>query len=154
MTFFSLLITLVLEHYRPLRQRLPHYVTYAQYARLLQDKLDGGEPFHGMLAWSAGVLPFVLLVWLLETWLSGLGSLLGLAWSIGVLYFTMGFRYYSLIAEEIADRLRSGNVAEARQMLENWRGGETADFSEHEIASLTIEQVFTHSHRQMFGVLF
>jgi adenosylcobinamide-phosphate synthase len=154
MIFFSLLITLTLEHYRPLKQPLPHYVSFAQYARLLQDKLDGGESFHGMLAWSAGVLPFVLVVWLVQAWLSDLGSLLGLAWGIGVLYFTMGFRYYSLNAEEIADKLRSGNLVEARQMLENWRGGETAEFGEHEIASLTIEQVFTHSHRQMFGVLF
>jgi adenosylcobinamide-phosphate synthase len=154
MIFFSLLITLSLEHYRPLRQPLPHYVTYAQYARLLQDKLDGGESVHGLLAWSAAVLPLVLSVWLMETWLTQWGSLLGLAWSVLVLYHTMGFRYYSLIAEEIADKLRSGNLAEARQMLENWRGGEAADFSEHEVAALTIEQVFSHSHRQMFGVLF
>jgi adenosylcobinamide-phosphate synthase len=154
MIFFSLLITFVLEHYRPLKQPLKHYAGYAQFARLLQDKLDGGESFHGVLAWSAGVLPFILAVWLIESLLLGWGAIFGLAWSVLILYHTMGFRYYSLVAEEIADKLRSGNIDEARQMLENWRGGETAGFSEQEIASLTIEQVFSHSHRQMFGVLF
>jgi adenosylcobinamide-phosphate synthase len=154
MTFLSLLITLALEHYHPLKQPLTLYGNYAQYARLLQDKLDGGESYQGLFAWSAGVLPLMLAVWLVGTWLEGMSSLLGLLWSVGVLYATMGFRYYSFIAEEIADKLRGGNLDEARHLLETWRGGETAEFGAAEISALTIEQVFSHSHRQMFGVLF
>lgn len=154
MTFLSLLFTLALEHYRPLKQPLTLYGHYAQYARLLQDKLDGGDAYQGVYAWSAGVLPFMLAAWLIGAWLEGSAALLGLLWNIGVLYATMGFRYYSLVAEEIADRLRSDHLDHARQLLEQWRGGETAEFGPTEIAGLTIEQVFSHSHRQMFGVLF
>jgi adenosylcobinamide-phosphate synthase len=154
MIFFSLLITLALEHYRPIKQPQSHYALFAQYARLLQDKLDGGESSHGFMAWCAGVLPVVLAVWLAGIWLTGLAATLGWLWGIFVLYHTMGFRYYSLIAEDIADKLRSGNLDEARALMEKWRGGESAGFSEREISSLTIEQVFSHSHRQMFGVLF
>ncbi len=154
MTFLSLLFTLILEHYRPLRQPLPHYEAYAQLARLLQDKFDGGESAHGLIAWSAAVLPIVLLVWLAGAGLSGWSALAGLVFSVVVLYLTMGFRYYSLMADDIADKLRAGDMAAARRMLEDWRGGESADFGTADMASLTIEQVFSHSHRQMFGVLF
>ena len=154
MIFFSLLAMLALEHYHPLRQPLPHFQFFARYAALLHDKLDGGEQLHGAIAWCLGVLPIALAVLLIQLWLSGLNFLLGWAWGVGVLYLTMGLRYYSRIAEDIAYKLRANQMEEARKELQNWRGGDTAGFGEREIASAAIEELFVHSHRQTFGVLF
>lgn len=154
MIFFSFLAVLALEHYRPLRQPLPHFQYFAHYAALLRHKLDGGQHAHGALAWTAAVLPFVLLVWLVQAWLSELGFLLELAWGIVVLYFTMGLKYFSSNAEQIAARLREGKVEEARDELQAWHGENTSTFGPPEIASVTIERLISLSHRQTFGVLF
>lgn len=154
MIFFSFLAALSLEHYWPLKRPLPHFQYFAQYASLLREKLDGGEHSHGAIAWCAGVLPVVLVVWLVHAWLADLNILLGWAWGVGVLYLTMGLKYYSNIADEIVDKLRADNMQEAQQILQTWRGGDTSAFDRQQIAAVTIEQLFTHSHRQTFGVLF
>lgn len=154
MIFFSLLGALALEHYHPLRQPLKYFRYFAQYAALLRDKLDGGEQSHGVIAWCAGVLPLVLAVWLVQAWLAGLNVLLGWAWSVGVLYLTMGLKYYSSTVEDIAGNLRAGNLQAAQKILQGWRGGDTSGFDARETAAVTIEQLFVHSHRQTFGVLF
>ncbi len=154
MIFFSLLAALALEHAHPLRRPLPHFEYFARFAALLREKLDGGEQLHGAIAWCAGVLPIALLVWLAQSWLAELNFLLGWAWGVGVLYLTMGLKYYSSIAEDIAGKLRANQLEEARAVLQNWRGGDAAGFGANEIASVTIEQLMAHSHRQTFGVLF
>ncbi|NWG76449.1 MAG: cobalamin biosynthesis protein CobD, partial [Rubrivivax sp.] len=100
MIFFSLLAALALDHFQPLRPPLLHFRYFARYAAWLRDQLDGGEQAHGVIAWCAGVLPIVLAVWLIHGWLSGLNFLLGWAWGVGVLYLTMGLKYYSSIAED------------------------------------------------------
>ncbi len=154
MIFFSLLAALALEHYHPLRRPLRHYEYFAHFAFLLREKLDGGEPLHGAIAWCAAVLPIAFLVWLAGDWLSDLNFMLGWAWGVAVLYLTMGLKYYSSIAQDIADKLRTNRLEEARKALQAWRGGDADEFGPHEVASAAIEQLFAHSHRQTFGVLF
>ena len=70
-----------------------------------------------------------------------------------VLYFTLGFKYYSDDAEHIARLLRAGDLDAARTQLGAWRGGDTSQFSADDLVRVTIEQVMAASHRQMFGVL-
>jgi adenosylcobinamide-phosphate synthase len=154
MIFFSLLAALALEHTHPLRRPLPHFEYFARFAALLREKLDGGEQLHGVIAWCAGVLPIAFLVWLIHGWLAEMNFLLGWAWGVGVLYLTMGLKYYSSIAEDIAAKLRANQMEEARTALQAWRGGDADEFGPRELASVTIEQLFAHSHRQTFGVLF
>lgn len=154
MIFFSLLAALGLEHYHPLKRPLSHFEYFAHFAAYLREKLDGGERLHGAIAWGIAVLPLALLVGLVHAGLSNLNYLLGWAFGVGVLYLTMGLKYYSRIAEDIAARLRGNQLDAAREILRDWRGGDTANMGAREIASATIEQLFVHSHRQTFGVLF
>ncbi len=154
MIFFSLLAALVLEHYHPLRRPLAHFEYFARYASFLREKLDGGEQFHGVAAWCAAVLPPAFLAWLVGDWLGSLNVLLGWAWGVSVLYLTMGLKYYASIAEDIAGKLRAGQLDEARRTLQAWRGGDADEFGPREIASVAMERLFSHSHRQTFGVLF
>ena len=154
MIFFSLLAALAIEHARPLRRPLRHYEYFAQFASLLREKLDGGEQLHGAIAWCIGVLPIVFLVWAIGDWLAGLNFLLGWAWGVGVLYLTMGLRYYSRIAQDIAAKLRAGQLDAARAALRDWRGADADALTAGEVASAAIESLFLSSHRQTFGVLF
>lgn len=154
MIFFSLLGVLALEHFYPLRKPLAHFEYFARFAAFLRDKLDGGESLHGVIAWCAAALPIVLVVLLAQAWMSDLNSLLGWAFSVGVLYLTMGLKYYSSIADDIAAKLRAGRLEEARALLQDWRGGDAGGLGARELASAVIEQLLLHSHRQTFGVLF
>ncbi len=157
MTFFSMLVAVALEHARPLRQPLPHYRAYARSTRWLETKLNGGEYSHGVLAWSVAIIPLLLGVWLVAWILESIHPVLAWAWNIGVLYFTLGFKYFSDDAEAIARVLRSGDVVAARDRMAHWLGGRRgadAEMSPDDIIRVTIEQIFSASLRQMFGVLF
>ncbi len=101
------------------------------------------------------MLPVVVGVWLIVSMLlDDISPFLGWAWNVVVLYFTLGFKYFSDTAERIARLLRAGDVDGARARLEDWRRGDTSQFSDDDLTRVTIEQVMAASHRQMFGVLF
>lgn len=157
MAFFSVLAAVALEHVRPLRQPLPHYRAYSRAISELESKLDGGEYGHGALAWVLALIPLLLGVWLIAWILAGIHPILEWAWNIGVLYFTLGFKYYSDDAVAIARLLRGGDLSAARTRLALWLGGRRnadAEMSSDEVIRITIEQIFSASLRQMFGVLF
>ena len=154
MAFFSVFAAIVLEHLRPLRQPLPHYHRYALFTRWIESRLNAGEYSHGAIAWTLAVAPVLTGVWLAFFLLNGVSPFLGWVWNVAVLYFTLGFKYFSDDAERIARQLRAGDLDAARTQLGAWRGGDTSQFSADDIARVTIEQVMAASHRQMFGVLF
>jgi adenosylcobinamide-phosphate synthase len=153
MAFLSILGALLLEHLRPLRQPLPHYQHYSRFTRWLERRFNAGEFSHGAIAWALAMLPLLAVVWLIFFLLYGISPLLGLAWNVAVLYFTLGFKYFSDNAEQIARLLRAGALDGARAQIGGWRGGDASQFSADDIARVGIEQVMAASHRQMFGVL-
>jgi len=154
MAFFSVFAALVLEHMRPLRRPLPHYQRYTLFIQWLQRKLNAGEYSHGAIAWMLAVVSVLSGVWLVFFLLSGISPFLGWLWNVGVLYVTLGFKYFSDDAERIARLIRAGELDVARTQLEAWRGGDARAFSADDIARVTIEQVMGASLRQMYGVLF
>ena len=154
MAFFSVLAAVAIEHVRPLRRRLPHYQQYTRFILWLDRRLNAGEYSHGAIAWALAVLPVVLGVWLVFALLSDISPFLGWVWNVIVLYFTLGFKYFSDVAEQIGRLLRAGDIDGARAQLVDWRGGDASAFSEDEVIRITIEQTMASSHRQMFGVLF
>ena len=153
MAFFSVLAAVALEHQRPLRQPLPHYQQYARFTQWLEHRFNAGEYSHGAIAWALAVVPLLIGVWLVFVLLNGITPLLGWVWNVAVLYFTLGFKYYSDDAEAIARMLRAGDLDAARTHLAAWHGGDASQFSADDIARVAIEQVMAASHRQMFGVL-
>jgi adenosylcobinamide-phosphate synthase len=154
MAFFSVLAAVVLEHRRPLRQPLPHYQQYARFTQWLEHKFNASEFSHGAIAWALAVVPVLAGVWLIDLLLDGRSPFLSWVWNVAVLYFTLGFKYFSDDAERIARLLRAGELDAARAQLIAWRGGDASQFSADDLARVTIEQVMAASHRQMFGVLF
>lgn len=154
MVFFSVLAAVALEHLRPLRQPMLHYRHYTRFIHWLEGKLNAGEYTHGAIAWTLAVVPWLVAVWAIFAVLEDISPVLGWAWNVAVLYFTLGFKYYSDNAERIARLLRAGDLDAARAQLGLWRGGDTTQFTSDDLTRVTIEQVMAESHRQMFGVLF
>lgn len=153
MTFFSLLAALLLEHFRPLERPLPHYLALSRYFQYLEHQFNAGQYQHGVIAWLAAVLPVLIAVTAVHFLLDAVSPWLAWAWSVAVLYFTLGFKYFSRIAERIARALEVGEPDQARTWLTVWRGLDASQLTTDDIARLATERTLESAHRQMFGVI-
>jgi adenosylcobinamide-phosphate synthase len=151
MKFLALLAVLLIEQAWPLRQGNPLQAAFARFAQYLRQLLDAGQYRQGVMAWFAAVAPATALVIACE-WLLGRASgLLALAFSVGVLYITVGFRRFSYLFNEINILLRSNDVAAARVPLRLWRATDCSAMDANEISRVAIEQGLMDSHRNVFG---
>lgn len=154
MTFFSILAALALEQIWALGWRNPVFRLFGRYANTLGRTLNAGEYRHGVLAWLVAVLPFVLLAWLVYY---GAGTIhVVLAWVVNVLvlYLTMGFRQFSHAFTAINEALESGDLAEARRVLESWTRQPCSELTADEVARVAIEQGVIDSYRHVFATIF
>jgi adenosylcobinamide-phosphate synthase len=149
--FLSLLAALLLEQVYPLRHGNPVHAAFMRYAEALERHLNAGQYYHGVIAWMLAVLPFVIVTLVVYHLLYAVSPVLAWAWNIGVLYLTMGFRQFSHYFREIAQGLRDGNIAKAREYLARWRGEPTADLTASEVTRLALELALVGSHRHVFG---
>lgn len=154
MTFFAILIALLLEQVRPLARANPIHAGLRAWARWAARNFDAGGASHGWLAWSvATVLPALIALgvhWAL-VWLIGWPA--ALVWSVAVLYATLGFRQFSHHFTAIRAALDAGDEAQARELLAQWQQVEVAQLPRREIVRHVIEYSVLAAHRHVFGVL-
>lgn len=154
MTLFSILFVLVLEQFRPLRRDNPVYGWIIALAARVERSFNAGRAEHGRLGWlvmmAALVVPTLLIHWLLAF----AGPLAQLAWTVAIVYLTLGFRHYSHYFSSIQLALNNGDVAEARRLLAEWSRTETAELDARDIARLAVERALVTTHRNVFGVFF
>lgn len=154
MGFISIIIALLLEQWRPLSDRRPLYAAVYRYTLFLERQFNAGEALHGLIAWMVAVLPAVLGAWLVYDLLARASLLLALAFNVGALYLTTGFRQFSHYFTDIQTAMRMGELAEARRLLSAWRGHDCSTLTAEEVARLSIEEALASSHRHVFGVIF
>lgn len=153
MKFLALALMLALEQVRPLRERGRVDGLVRDYAALIERYANAGGYRHGLLAWVVCVGLGAVVTALVAHVLSAISGILGLAFSIGVLYLTMGFRGFSDPFNEIQQLLRTGDTAAAREALARWRGRDVVDVDAAGIARAAIEQGLLASHRSVFGIM-
>lgn len=162
MTFFSLILALLLEQLHPVRR---DHIIQRSVSRQLMALRDWGQ--------LSRVSPWLL--WGLVVGLSGLFSLvvtkllgevnlfLELAATTGFLYLTLGFRQFSRWFTEIQEALDAGDVDFARDRLRNWVNEMEADglvrSVAHDgdaaaIARESIRLALIGAQRHVFGVMF
>ncbi len=153
MSFFAVLFALLIEQARPLARGNWIHSSFRLWARWTSSHLDAGRPHHGWIAWSVAVaLPSVgalLIHWAL--WVAS--PLLAFAWSVVVLYATLGFRQFSHFFTDIRDALDDGDEDKARELLAQWRQVDASDLPRSEIVRHVIEYSVLAAHRHVFGVL-
>ena len=154
MSLISLIVALLLEQWRPLADRRYFYMTALQYARYFEQKFNAGENQHGVIAWALAVVPPVLAVWLAHALLAKANPLLALAFNLGALYITMGFRQFSHYFTDIQLALRDEDIPRARAVLAQWRGHSCEELSSEDVAKLAIEQALAASYTHGFSVIF
>lgn len=114
---------------------------------------NAGERSHGVFGWLVAVVPLVAAAEMAFLLLSSAHPLLGLAWNVALLHFTMGLRRFSRGYSEVLEALRGGQLEEARRQLAAWNGGSTAEFTRADVAKSAIEGGLVDSHRHAFGVI-
>jgi cobalamin biosynthesis protein CobD/CbiB len=153
MSVLAIMAALVLEQWRPLDHARTVHAWLSAWAAWLEQAFNGGERRHGMIAWLVAVLPPFVATIVVYRLLASAHPLLALAFNIGVLYLTLGFRQFSHHFTEIQLAVKSGDVERARQLLEEWRGASGVTRTREEVIRLSIEEALIASHRHVFGVL-
>ncbi len=154
MSFFAILIALLLEQARPLASHNPVHAGMRAWARAAVRNFDAGKEHHGWVAWSLAVLVPALAAlgvhWLLA-W--ALGWPFAVLWSIALLYVTLGFRQFSHHFTAIRDALDDGDEVRARQLLAARQQVDASELPRSEIVRHVIEYSVLAAHRHVFGVL-
>ena len=154
MSFFAILFALLIEQVRPLGAHNPIHSGLRVWARWVSRNCDAGKPQHGWITWGLTVLaPSVAAMavhWLLMVYV---GWPAAMAWSVVVLYVTLGFRQFSHHFTDIRDALEAGDEAKARELLALWQRVDASELPRSEIVRHVIEYSVLAAHRHVFGVL-
>lgn len=154
MTLFSIFCVLLIEQFKPLRSDNPIYGWIVMLAARVEHSFNAGRAEHGRLAWlvmmMALVLPTLVIYWLCAL----LGPLGQLAWTIVIVYLTLGFRHYSHYFTSIQLALDKNDLTEARRLLAEWTRQEVLELDAQEISRLAVENALVTTHRHVFGVFF
>jgi len=154
MSFFALLIALLIEQVRPLGPHNAIHSGLRVWARTVSRNFDAGKPQHGWVAWTlAVVLPAVVAMGVHEVLLRFVGWPAAMVWSVVVLYVTLGFRQFSHHFTEIRDALESGDETRARELLARWQRVDASALPRSEIVRHVIEYSVLAAHRHVFGVV-
>lgn len=154
MSFFAILLALLLEQAHPLGRGNPLHTGVRHWVQWVRRNLDAGHSAQAWLVWAVAVavpallalLVHVLLVWTL-------GWVVATLWHVVVLYTTLGFRQFSHHFTAIRDALELGDEAQARDLLAQWQQVDASALPRSEIVRHVIEYSVLAAHRHVFGVL-
>ncbi len=153
MSFFAVLFALILEQARPLARGNWVHAGFLGWARWTHRSLDAGKRHHGWITWTFAVMVPTLVTMLVHWLLWQVNALLAFAWSVAVLYVTLGFRQFSHYFTDIRDALDDGDEDTARELLAQWRQVDASELPRSEIVRHVIEYSVLAAHRHVFGVL-
>ncbi|QHE87291.1 CobD/CbiB family protein [Hydrogenophaga sp. BPS33] len=153
MSFFAILLALLLEQARPLAFDNPVHAGLRGWARTVRRNLDAGQASHGWVAWCLAVGVPAVVAGLVYWGLWQFSSVLAFAWTVGILYVTLGFRQFSHHFSEIRHALDEGNDMLAREKLANWLRVDASSLPRTELLRQVIEHSVLSAHRHVFGVL-
>lgn len=154
MSVLAVLIALLLEQVKPrpradqLRDVIDRWLHWAG------QNFDAGRPHHAAVVWSVTVLVPAVLVLAVHLVLQSVSVLLTLAFSVAVLYATLGFRQFSHYFTDIRTALEQGDEVQARRLLAQWRHLDTSELPRSELLRHLIEHSVLAAHRHVFGVFF
>jgi adenosylcobinamide-phosphate synthase len=155
MSFFAILLALVLEQARPLGENNPVYRAVEGWTGWMARTLDAGVQHLAWATWGLTTISpavLALLVHAAADW--GLGWLAAVLWNVALLYVTLGFRQFSHHFTRIRDALDEGDEHKARELLAQWQQVQVGDIPRREILRHVIEYSVIAAHRHVFGVFF
>lgn len=153
MSLLSLIAALLLEQLHPLSARKYLHTWLSVYVDFFQRNFNAGQQKHGRIAWLLAMVVPLVLVASVNCLLLNVHVIFAWAFSVLVLYLTMGFRQFSHYYTDIHKAMRENKLDDARDLLGNWVGKSCRELSHEEVARVAIEQALLASHRNVFGVV-
>jgi adenosylcobinamide-phosphate synthase len=154
MSFFAVLLALLIEQLKPLPRDNWVHQTLASWVRWTGRNFDAGEQHHTRVVWAVAVLVPAAVTGLLYLGLRHYSLMLALAFDVLMLYLTLGFRQFSHFYTDIRDALDRGDENEARRLLGEWRHLDASELPRTEVLRHVIEHSLLAAHRHVFGVFF
>ena len=155
MSFFAILIALLIEQARPLARNNLVHAGYRAWTVTVRSNFDAGQSHHGWLAWAVAVLlPSLLVLGIYLLLLHFVGWPVAMLWNVAMLYTTLGFRQFSHHFTRIRDALDAGDEYTAREVLAHWQQVDASEVPRSEVVRHVIEYSVLAAHRHVFGVLF
>jgi adenosylcobinamide-phosphate synthase len=154
MSFFAVLLALLLEQLKPLPRDNWVHQTLTSWVRWAGRNFDAGQPHHTWVVWCVSVLGPALLAGLLYLGVAYYSLLVGLAFDVLLLYLTLGFRQFSHYFTDIRDALERSDENEARRLLAEWRHLDAGELPRTEVLRHVVEHALLAAHRHVFGVFF
>ena len=154
MSFFAVLLALVIEQLKPLPRNNWIYPALLAWLGWTARNLDAGRRRHAWVVWGVAMgapcLAVLLIFLALEHW----SLVLAMLFVVLVLYLTLGFRQFSHYFTDIRAALDSGDEREARRLLAEWKRIDASDLPRTELLRQVIEHALLAAHRHVFGVFF
>jgi adenosylcobinamide-phosphate synthase len=156
-SFFAIFFALLIEQVRPMPLDSTVHRTAFGWVRGCARSLDAGRSHHGWLLWCCAVLLPALLAWgvyaLLLLGGGWIGAVLAFAWSVAVLYCTLGFRQFSHHFSNIRQALDDGDLARAAQLLATWKRVDASQITPDQLTRQLMEHAVIAAHRHVLAVL-
>jgi adenosylcobinamide-phosphate synthase len=153
MSFFAVLLALLLDQARPMNHQNPVHVALRTWIRWVKRSMDAGQSHHGVLVWFVAVGLPVIAAAAIHMALWTYSVVLTLAWDVAVLYLTLGFRQFSHHFTEIRNALERGDEGQARRVLAQWKRIPVERQPESELMRHAIEHSVLAVHQHVLGVL-
>ncbi len=154
MSFFAVLLALVIEQFKPLpRDNWVHHLLVS-WVGWTGRNFDAGRDRHAWVVWGVSVLGPGALLAAVYLGIHHWSLLLALVFDVAVLYLTLGFRQFSHYYTDIRDALERGDEFEARRLLAEWRHLDASELPRTELLRHVIEHSLLAAHRHVFGVFF
>jgi adenosylcobinamide-phosphate synthase len=154
MSFFAVLLALLIEQAQPLPRDNPVHQWLRDWVGWTGRHFDAGAPHHAWVVWGVGVLVPSLATFALWWWVNHLTLIGGFVLNVALLYLTLGFRQFSHFFTDIRDALTRGDEAEARRLLAEWRHLDASELPRTDLLRHVIEHALLAAHRHVFGVFF
>ncbi len=154
MSFFAVLLALVIEQLKPLPRNNWVYPGLLAWLGWAARNLDAGLRRHAWVVWGVATGLPCLVVLALFLALAHWSQLLALLFDVAVLYLTLGFRQFSHYFTDIRAALDAGDEREARRLLAEWKRIDASDLPRSELLRQVIEHALLAAHRHVFGVFF
>ncbi|MBH9552848.1 CobD/CbiB family protein [Inhella gelatinilytica] len=154
MSFFAVLLALLVEQLKPLPHGNAVHRAVVNWARWAGRNFDAGRPHHAWVVWTVTVVAPAVLVCLIYAALRWHSLLLALVFDVVVLYVTLGFRQFSHYFTDIRMALERGDELEARNLLAQWQHLDASELPRSELLRHVIEHSLLAAHRHVFGVFF
>ena len=154
MFFFSILCALLIDHFRPMRTNNLFLALLRATGAHVRSWCDTGTSHHGCLGWIVAnamlAIPVLMVYWICQL----IHPLLGLLWSILILYLCMGFRNYNHYFSAIQMALLNGEQMQARNLLGEWCDCDASAMDTADITRMAIEKALISVQKDVFGIIF